>query len=279
MTAPQRAPLARASDASAISSTWDKAVDIRREWLGIGLATTPADRAATEEALSRVYARLHRPRPDFVWADSPRAAAAMVSGVPNHQELYRWVHGRPPPGRPPLASDLAAGLSRLRSALDGRIEPPAFDRPPPKRDKGQAWPKLPPAEAPRYGVPLPEVLRQGVREALYTSLSSLYLPVRATALHNGPVCWYGQQEAWWIAYYDVWRRLGLADYRRADGDHLDDWAELARRSGWWWPGERVCVVSDRPASVLTEPLPRAWYEQVRVSTVAFRDGWTVHCGQ
>ena len=82
-----RARLARAGDTSTITSTWDQAVGIRREWLGIGLATSAADRIATEEALSRPYARLHRRRPEFVLVESPRAAAAVVSGVPNHHEL------------------------------------------------------------------------------------------------------------------------------------------------------------------------------------------------
>jgi hypothetical protein len=282
MTAPARRTTAAAHtdppDLGLALATWEKAVEIRREWLAHGLATDPADRTAVEHSLARLYTRRGRPRPDIIWVHSPRAAAPLVTGLPTHDELHRWVYGRPPPGRPPFASDLAASLSHLRSVLDGCIASPGFDRPPPSRTKGAAWPALPPLEAIRFGVPFLEVLRRGVRSALHTSLAGLYLPVRAS-IHSGPVCWYGQQEAWWIAYYDAWRRLGLATYRRPDAEHLDDWAALARGGGWWWPGEGVCVVSDRPELVRTRPVPGSWYEHVSVLEVRYRDGWTVHCSQ
>ncbi len=49
-----------------------------------------------------------------------------------------------------------------------------------------------------------------------------------------PVCWYGQQEASWVAYYDALHRLGTARYQP---DDLGYWAVLARSCGWWWTGE------------------------------------------
>jgi hypothetical protein len=253
-------------------AAWDKAVDIRREWLANGLATDPADRTNAEQALTVIYARLGRTRPGFVWVDSPRAAAPELAGVPTHDELYRWIHGRQPPGRPPFASDLAASLSHLRSALDVHLNPPAFDRPPPKLGKNEKWPVLPPVEAIQTGIPFSEVLRQGILRALRTTMASLFLPVRAAYLHNGPICWYGQQEAHWIAYYDAWRRLGLATYRGHEAEHLDDWATLARTAGWWWPGEDVCVVAERPEHVHAKPVPRSWHDEARVDQVRYRDG-------
>jgi hypothetical protein len=271
-TGPHGRP-ATAGDLALALTAWDKAVDIRREWLAHGLATGPADRNVAEGALSRIYGRLGRPRPGFIWVDSPGAAAPQLSGVPTHEELYHWVHGRQPPGKPPFASDLAASLSQLRSALDGHITPPAFDRPPAKLAKGDSWPVLPPDEAIRVGIPFPEVLRQGIRAALRTTMASLFLPVRAACLHNGPICWYGQQEAHWIAFYDAWRRLGLATYRGHEAEHFDDWATLARTAGWWWPAADVCVVAEPPEHVRVRPVSKSWHEEVRVCEVRYRDGW------
>jgi hypothetical protein len=260
---------------------WRRAVDIRPEWLDYGLATRPADRAAAEDSLASIYARHSRPRPHFEWVDSPRQALPLLVGLPTHDVLQQWVMARRPPGTPPLASDIAAGLSRLRSALDECLTHPDLDPPQPTRKSGQPWPTQPPLDALNVGVPLREVLRQGVRAALQTSLADgFYLPIRAALTAHGPlpVAWYGQQESYWIAYYDVLRRLGLARYRPADNDHLDDWAALARSCGWWWPGEDMCVIVERPAAIHTQPIPGGWHEQVQLHhgsrpPVEYRDGW------
>lgn len=241
---------------------WYRAAEIRDEWLRYGLETRPADRVTAQLSLAAIYARLSRPRPRFVWVDSPHQARQHLSDLPTLDTLYGWIRGPQPPGMPPLASDLVAGLSRLRSALDACVGHPDLDpgRPRKKENKKEhkPWPVLPPLEGLAAGIPLREVLRQGVREALRARLADgYYLPVRA-ALGPLPVCWYGQQEAYWIAHYDALRRLGFARYEAQDEAQLDDWAALARSCGWWWPGEEVCVIVERPASV---------------TPVRYRDGW------
>jgi hypothetical protein len=288
VTAPARRPAAadlhplRHSEPAV--EQWFRAVEIRRVWLAHGLSTKPADRIAAEHSLTRIYARLSRTRPRFIWVDSPHQAQPLLADLPTHDVLHAWVMANRPPGSPPLASDLVAGLSRLRSALDDCLTHPDLYPPPSRKPAGakkKAWRTLPPVDALDAGVPLREVLREGVWEALRTSLADgFYLPVRH-ALAAGkplPVAWYGQQDSYWIAYYDVARSLGLARFRPADSDHLDDWATLARSCGWWWPGEDVCVVVERPAAVHTEPVSGGWYEQVQLRrgsrpAVEYRDGW------
>ncbi|MEU4221467.1 DUF6745 domain-containing protein [Actinoplanes sp. NPDC026623] len=267
MTAPTRRRVAADLD------YWHRAVDIRREWRDFGLATEPADRDAAEETLTRLYRRHGRDRPRFAWVGSPRDAMPLVAGVPSHDDLQRWLRPRRPPGRPPLAGDIAAGWSRLRAALDEGADPRLGPLRQPGKD-AKPWPVLPPPNALDAGVPLGEVLRQGVRGALRTILmDSIVLPVRATLAAPGrfPVAWWGQQDAYWIGHYDVLRRLGLAQHGPVVNNRLDDWATLARSCGWWWPGEEVCVVTERPARIEPIPLPDDNLPQPAQPAITYRN--------
>lgn len=133
---------------------WYRAAEIRDEWLRYGLDTRPADRVTAQHHLAAIYARLSRPRPRFVWVDSPHQAREHLAGLPTLDTLYRWIWGPQPPGRPPLASDLVAGLARLRGALDGCVGHSDLDPAPshkngpgkngPRKKEHKAWPVLPP---------------------------------------------------------------------------------------------------------------------------------------
>jgi len=265
--------------AALLRDLWQQAVEIRREWLEIGLSTEPADRSTAESAITAIYVRHRRARPAFVWVDSPRAALPHLAGLPTHQTLRTAVAGSP--GRPPIASDIAAGLSHLRSALiEGYTEPPP-DRKPMKRPKGDPWPELAPAEAIKAGLPFHELLRQGVREALFRSLAhGVYLPIRAALGPTAevPVGWYGNQDAAWIAHLEAMRRLGLTPTRNQP--RYDVWRDLTRSAGWWWPAEDHCILSERPAIIRTEPIPNARHEEIRAHhdqakpAIEYRDGWS-----
>jgi hypothetical protein len=262
--------------AAGVFDHWQKAAELRHEWLDVGLTAEPADREAAEHILTRMYARHHRARPRFAWVDSPRQGLALAAGIPDHEELQRWLRGRRPAGRPPLGADIAATWSRLMAGLDEGAAHPDLDPPRPARKRDDPWPLLPGERALEAGVPLRLVLRQTIRDALRTALmDSVALRVRAALgpTPTTPICWYGQQDAYWIAHYDILRRLGLAHYPPPQAAGLDAWATLARSTGWWWPGEQVCVLVDRPATI--DPV-RLHADALPVRTepvVTFRDGW------
>ena len=266
MTAPAR-------HHEAIRGLWQEAAKIRQEWLDTGLATRPADRRTAEQALAAIYARISRPRPRFTWVDSPEQAIPLVAGLPTLDGLYAHVRDPLPPGPPPAASDVAMVAARLRGGLSAGVGPGDPELSPARKDdRNRPWPELPPERAIEAGVPLGVVLHQGIRVALHRSLADGFrTPVRA-ALGPVPVCWYGQQDAAWIAYYDALHRLGLARYRPDELEHLGHWAALARSCGWWWPGEDLCVVVDRPERIRTEPVPGSPYGAVRLRDVRYRDG-------
>jgi hypothetical protein len=259
---------------------WQEASKIRQEWLDHGVSTQPADRQAAERALTKIYARISRPRPRFEWVASPHQALPLIAGWPTLGQLLARIRDPHPRGKPPLASDLAMSVSRMRSALSAGVAHPDPELSRVGRGKrNEPWPELPPMAALEAGVPLGVVLHQGIRTALDRSLAQGFrtrvrdaLPVNPADL---PACWYGQQEAPWVAYYDVLHRLGLARYQPDDLDRLSHWAALARSCGWWWPGEAVCVVVDRPELTRTEPLPGTWHDEVRLRPdgIGYRDGW------
>jgi len=259
---------------------WQEASKIRQEWLDHGLSTRPADRQAAERSLTMIYARISRPRPRFDWVGSPAQALPLVAGWPTLDALYALIRDPHPHGKPPLASDLALSLSQLRGALSAGVAHADPELCPVRRGKEkEPWPELPPQQALTTGVPLGVFLHQGVRTALHRSLAHGFrTPVRTVLAGDParvPVCWYGQQEASWIAYYDALHRLGLAHYQPDDLNHLGHWAALARSCGWWWAGEEVCVVVDRPEVARTEPLPGTWHDEVRLQRAGlrYRDGW------
>jgi hypothetical protein len=297
---------------------WVRAAEIRQEWLEIGLSVAPADHPATEEAIASLYAATRRDRPEFVWVPSPAAALPHLADLPTHRTLRSWVADRRPPGRPPVAGDIAAGLARLRSAVLATYEEPPPDRAPMRRPKGKPWPLLPSDQALSAGLPFHEMVRQGVGEALFRTLADgVYHPIRslmATLTPHSrdelPVGWYGHQDAAWIAHLDVLRRLGLVSLgsaafsapavggpvaARAAGSPPDTavvagdsliaafaaWVALARSGGWWWPGERQCVVVERPTAIRTEPVPGAWHGERLLrhsgTAVEYCDGWFI-CG-
>jgi len=282
------------------SELWRQAAEIRREWLDVGLTTVPADRPATEAAIAAIYALHGRRRPSFVWVASPRAALPHLAGLPTHETLRAWIRDRRPAGRPPMASEIAAGLSRLRSALADRYSEPPPERPRTQRKKGEGWPVLPPAEALRHGLPFLEIVRQG---SLLRSLANgVYLPIRAAVGAPLPVGWYGHQDATWVAHFDILHRLGLAHYgataltahphtghdNPAGADHPGSpgrvfamWQALTRSAGWWWPAEEHCILVERPAAIRFEPVPGAWHDEIRLRhdpgrpAVEYRDGWSI----
>lgn len=255
---------------------WDRAAETRREWLDVGISTKPADHTTSEEIIASLYARHGRPRPQFVRVASPRAAIPYLEGLPTHDALRSWLGDRRPPGRFPLAGDVAAGLSRLRSALEADFTEPPPDRTPMKRRKGEAWPVLPPGQALDSGLPFHEMLTQGVRNALFRSLAGIYLPVRAAlgqSVGAVPVGWYGQQDASWVAHVDAIRRTVQPHLRHER--EFAEWSALTRSAGWWWPGEHRCVLVDRPVILRTEPVPHAWHEEIRPVHIEYADGWSV----
>ncbi|MFG2052804.1 DUF6745 domain-containing protein [Micromonospora sp. NPDC048930] len=270
----RRAGISR--DPAAHLDRWHRAAELRDDWLRTALCTAPADRERAEHAITGLYARLSRPRPRFHWVASPRQAVELLDEPP-----VRF--GTPPDGSAPwhVAHQLADEWAALGHRLDG------------SEAAGLSWwPReraartLPPAEAFAAGASLADLLRAGVRESLRRSVhDAVRDPLRAAlteAVGEPPgLRWHGQHDVPWVAHHDIRRRLRPGVFAPDDERHLDLWAEVARSGGWWWPRERVCVLTERTTVTHTEAAPGALHGEVRTHNrhgvaVGYADGWGGH---
>ncbi|MFG2028063.1 DUF6745 domain-containing protein [Streptomyces sp. NPDC048825] len=260
------------------------------DWLKYGLSTLPADRPRAEAAVTGLYRLIGEPPPEFVWVPSPAAARKVML---DHYDSFRPVRldsaAAPVRGSDwPLAARLATLASELRERMDDRIG---------QRSSSlitRIWGMpgtgsvrtMAPEEALAAGIPVRRVVEALVYDALTETLrDSVCAPVRTellpAAVDSPGLAWYGQHDAAWVAHYDVMARVGLTTYLGGDQDQLGLWVDLARSTGWWWPGEGMCVMAERPTEIHAESQPNGFHGELRLHrddgpAVRFADGAAVH---
>ena len=274
------------------------AVALRNQWLSVGLSTQPAGRSAAEAAVSRLYVQAGAPPPAFECVPSPLAALRAVQAArPRYpaiqpprqlvrQRLREW----------PVAARLASLETSLHSRLDARI----------RRTEGTQWDAraanvgtvsmYAPEDAVLSGLSDRSVVVATVGRSLRGTLTdSVAAPLRAALAEaigqavdedelnpgGGVIAFHGQHGAAWIGYYDARRQAGFGGYASADLAELDVWATLAKSAGWWWPGEGLCLMAERPVAVHTEPLVGSHHGELRLHradgpALAFADGFGVN---
>ncbi|MGX9887649.1 DUF6745 domain-containing protein [Streptomyces sp. NPDC002276] len=252
------------------------------EWRTHGLAARPADRPAAEAAVAALYRLIDAPAPEFVWAPSPAAALSLVHDDPHTFPPVRFRGPNLPryPQNWPPAAQLANLVQELRRSLDRAVGHTLAE------NRGWQSHPIPAERALAAGVAASALVDMIVGDALRTTLHTCVRTlIRAESMPTtggtDGLTWYGQHDAHWIGHYDVYARLGLAAYLRPDAELLALLAELARSTGWWWPGEGRCVMAERPTEVHTEPLPNAHHGEVRLHrddgpAVRFADDTQVH---
>ncbi|EGD56672.1 hypothetical protein SCNU_03937 [Gordonia neofelifaecis NRRL B-59395] len=228
---------------------------LRGDWLQSALSTAPADVAAAESAITDLYRLVGRGRPEFVWAPSPGAAVDVVAdlGLVGADPLKSSERARVPA----LVAELITGSHK---GMKARIRRRASYDPFPKQTPYHPFdPYFLPADSVPAESDVFTVLRSAVWDSMRTTLlDGVVAPIRRMRPPpTGVITWYGQHEAYRIAYFDIVRRLGLVRYADADDSLLDLQIALARVCGWWWAFDDVCVVSHRPVALHLEPAPGA----------------------
>ena len=117
--------------------------------------------------------------------------------------------------------------------------------------------------------------RQSLRQSLGQSLrQSLEQSLEQSLGQSLSECWWGQHEAYWIAFYLFCRDILGVKYEAEASRHLDLWRDIAQSCGWWWCFENYVVVSERPTIVRMNTDERL-HSDIGPA-LAFADGWNVY---
>ncbi|MFD4763068.1 DUF6745 domain-containing protein [Streptomyces sp. NPDC058439] len=204
-------------------------------WRGVAAATGAADRAAAEDGLRLAYRSAGLAEPErILWVDSPRAA---VEAVEKLVDAGRSV--RDEVRTRPWAEERRRMYDELGSAGWSALW---------SATGAQLW---------ETTAALAERIRAGVVAELAErpeDESDVRLVLLDAVL--------GQQDAAWLAAFD------------GRGDRLDGLAEVARHAGWWWPYERVVVISERPEALHRDEAGRL--DRGDGPALAYRDGFALH---
>ncbi len=207
------------------------------EWGEVGLATGPTDRPAAEEAVRAAYRAAGLAGPErVVWAGSPRAGAAAAAA-----ERQR--------GRSVRAALRNVPWAAARAAASAELGPVGW---------AQIWTA---ASAGSWRLVVDRVV-EPLRRHLIGEL-----PREAADTLFDAV--YGTHEAPWLATFAATAELGV-------GSHpgVAPLCRVTREVGWWWPYERVAVLSERPAELHRDNIGRL--HRGDGPALAYADGYGLH---
>ncbi|CAG7579976.1 hypothetical protein SIM91_19470 [Rhodococcus opacus] len=246
---------------------------VRDAWLTHGLCAHPSDRTTAESAVAQLYRQSKSREPEFVWVPSPSAGSSLIAaeGLAMPMSLEgNGIRG--------ATAGIATMLSESRKRMDARIKRRISDWPNERRAVETARVK-PPADAARVGISPDRIIRATVWDSLHITLFDGVAAAIRTLLPPAVlgVTWYGQQEAHRVAYYDTYRRLGLANFHSHDDALLDANIALTGATGWWWAFDGVCVMAERPTTLHSEPIPGRVHNEHRLHhsdspALEFQDG-------
>ncbi|WP_157556972.1 DUF6745 domain-containing protein [Nocardia acidivorans] len=258
---------------------------LRDDWLRVGLSTEPADRDAAEHAVTALYRLAGASAPEFVWAPSPAAAVALLRDGPHGPPGFVYPPTNIPFRSWPFSQRLSGAKYSMRTrltALTGYESESWNSR---SKITDEDWAAKTPLELLTAGATVRRIVDFIVHRPLRKSLrDNLYHPMRAEFLGSDDrrpeALGYEQYDTWTVAFHELCRTAGFAEYRPDDAYHLEQWVRLARGAGWWWPGQRRCVMSERPTVLRTVPVPHAGHGEVRLHcpdgpAAEFADGATV----
>jgi hypothetical protein len=250
---------------------------VQEEWTRVGLGAGGTDRPPAEAGVRLAYRCAGLAPPDrVVWLDSPlggAVAAALIADpgpLRGGGPLVRAV-------RDALAAqglDLAPG-HRGGRALHGTLRTVLWADAR-ARVASQTTPRLRALAWTAMGAPLQEritrlalgpVRDQVARAAGERLDAELARRVRDRSLDAV----YGQHDAAWLAVLDF---LGRAARHASAVGRLAGLMQVARTAGWWWPFERVAVVSVRPAVLVRDAQGRLHGEDG--PAIAYPDGLALH---
>ncbi|WP_433463013.1 DUF6745 domain-containing protein [Spirillospora sp. CA-128828] len=246
------------------------------DWQAAAFATGPADRARAEAGVAAAYLSAGLDAPErYVWVPSPARGAVVAAVLAGHGDALKAA------GLDDLLdqarADLGDGGAGPSVLTDVRTRPWEAERAAACSEQGpEQWPRT---WAETGGL-------------LWNQVQALVTRVRGAVgeqAHGRPVAAgndrstpqedaagsllraatldavLGQHDAPWLALFESLGRL--------DGP-LAGLAEVARSAGWWWPYERLVILSERPAELHRDEPGRL--HRGDGPALAYPDGFALH---
>jgi hypothetical protein len=203
-------------------------------WLAVGLATGPADRSEAEQAVRTAYRLAGVPEPERCEWHGSPRAGALTAA--------RLVEAKET-GKSVRPQVRTRPWAAAREALSGRLGP-------------TGWPEHWTATAARNWQLLTDRLVTPVRTRLEAEFAEE--PAARMAMLDAV---HGQHDAAWLPAFE-------------DSPDLAGLAAVARTAGWWWPYERVAILTERPVAVHRDNLGRLHHGEG--PALSYPDGWSMH---
>ncbi len=228
-------------------------------WLAFGLESGPALRAEAEEGVRLAYARAGLTAPDrFEWLASPYAGARVATALVAAGEAGASVRGQ----------IRTRPWARARTALTNQLGPAGWARHW-AASGARAWQLL----NDRVVGPLRTRLTADLSRPLGDLEAAVgergdgeLAQIRLTLLDAV----HGQHDAAWLGAFVAPSGERWAE----DFETLDGIAAVARAAGWWWPYERVVVMTERPRAIHRDNLGRLHHGDG--PALSYSDGWSLY---
>ncbi|RFS81642.1 hypothetical protein D0T12_30580 [Actinomadura spongiicola] len=238
------------------------------DWQSVAFGTGPADRDRAETAVAAAYTAAGLDAPErYIWVPSPVRGAAVAALLAGHGDALAkaGLGDLVDQARADLAG-AAAGPSVLAAV---RTRPWETERAAACSEQGpEQWPRV---WAETGGLLWDQVqsLVTRVRAAIGAVAEGEESAERAEAaslLRSASLdAVLGQHDAPWLALFETLGRL--------DGP-LAGLADAARATGWWWPYERLVILSERPSELHRDEPGRL--HRGDGPALAYPDGFALH---
>nr|WP_104820699.1 hypothetical protein [Kitasatospora sp. MMS16-BH015] len=255
-------------------------------WRQVAVQTGPADRATAEQAVRAAYRAAGLAEPAaVVWLDSPlqgALAALLLTGCAERlRDCLPWARVEPQLARVAArlaehaaAADPGVGVreavrtrpwERARTRTHGRLGALGWAELW-SLTGGELWPSSQALAGRIRGAVAEELHGAGelgagaepeLRERTAAAVGVIQLALLEAVL--------GQHDAPWLAAFDAAEELDAG---------LEPLAELARSVGWWWPYERVVLLTERPTELHRDEAGRL--DRADGPALAYPDGFALH---
>jgi len=81
---------------------------------------------------------------------------------------------------------------------------------------------------------------------------------------------WGQQDAFWISFYDFGSEIGV-NYSKTAREGLNIWKRITKSCHWFYPFSDFCLISDKPVRISRDEQGRLHNDSQKV--IEYSDGW------